>query len=78
MNIEVGPESDKLMSYNEARLYCFCFTQDGKIGWRLPTREECDWIGETATIGNWYQDDPLKDDADEFWAATPVRDLKDD
>lgn len=76
MNIEVGPESDKLMTYNEAVMYCFCFTQDGKIGWRLPTREECDWIGETATIGNWYQDDPLKDDTDEFWAVTPVRDKR--
>jgi hypothetical protein len=39
--IEIAPEEYwKQMSADEAIMYCFSLTINGKIGWRLPTKEE--------------------------------------
>lgn len=71
--IELGYESDRSMTYDEAVMYCFFYSQDGKNGWRLPTSTEYDEYYELTR--SWYQDDTLKDDPDETWLVVPVRDL---
>ena len=71
--IEIGERTKFLMTYDEARMYCFSLNVDGKIGWRMPTSNEYmngipnskSWcIGRTSGNGKWY--------------VTPVRDIKDD
>lgn len=32
------------LDWYEAKLYCFSLNIDGKIGWRLPSRKELDYI----------------------------------
>ena len=71
--IELGYESNKMMTYDEAVMYCFFYSQDGKNGWRMPTEDEYNKYYELA--GSWYQDDTLKDDSDETWLIIPVRDI---
>jgi hypothetical protein len=73
--IELGYESTKMMTYDEAVMYCFFYSQDGKKGWRMPTGDEYDEYYELAR--SWYQDDTLKDDPDETWLIIPVRDIND-
>lgn len=39
--IEIAPrETWKVLSYDDAKLYAFSFSLDGKIGWRLPHSHE--------------------------------------
>jgi hypothetical protein len=71
--IEIGPISPEAMSYDNAIMYCFSFNLDGKIGWRMPTRNE---YLESDAIG-WYVHDKLRHSND-LYQVTPVRDLKDD
>jgi|LakMenEpi03Aug12_release.lakeMendotaPanAssembly.Ray.scaffolds.fasta_scaffold3690553_1 hypothetical protein len=73
MNIELAPESDLRMSYNDAILYCFSFNIDGKIGWRMPTFNE---YLDTRAMG-WYLHDDLRFGRD-LYPVTPVRDIIDD
>ena len=41
MTFEVSaPEYWKELNYQNAKLYCFALTIEGKTGWRLPTVEE--------------------------------------
>ena len=41
MTIEIAPiEYHKILTANEAVLYCFSLNINGKIGWRLPTTSE--------------------------------------
>jgi hypothetical protein len=41
MNFEIAPKSTEIQSnWFDAKLYCFSFNIDGKVGWRLPTIEE--------------------------------------
>lgn len=41
MNFEIAPKDTEVkLNWDDARLYCFSLTIDGKTGWRLPTKEE--------------------------------------
>lgn len=71
--IELGYESDRSMTYDEAVMYCFFYSQDGKNGWRLPSAAEYDEYYELTS--SWYHDDALQNHPDESWWVTPVRDL---
>jgi hypothetical protein len=71
--IEIAPiDRDLILTYDEAMLYCFSLNIGGKLGWRLPTKDE--WYDTTALMGCWYIDRPSKGK----WLIAPVRDLKDD
>lgn len=79
MKIEFAPkEYWKQMSADEAILYCFSLTINGKIGWRLPTEQE--WCRYPRKLrAAWDQADvtnPLLKNA--LFDCRPVRDLKDD
>lgn len=69
--IELAPESDP-MTYNDAKMYCFTLTHDGKIGWRMPVYEE--WCYITGSDGWW--DNPLFCFYVEQKQVRPVRDLR--
>ena len=71
--IEIGPISPEAMCYDNAIMYCFSFNLYGKIGWRMPTRNE---YLESDAIG-WYVHDKARHSGD-LYSVTPVRDLKDD
>jgi hypothetical protein len=73
LKIEIAPESDLRMSYNDAILYCFSLNIDGKIGWRMPSFNE---YLDTSAIG-WYLHDVLRFGGD-LYPITPVRDITDD
>ena len=41
MNFEIAPkETETILSWDDAHLYCFSLNIDGKTGWRLPTMNE--------------------------------------
>jgi hypothetical protein len=41
MNFDIAPkETEVELNWNDAVLYCFSLTIDGKTGWRLPNRIE--------------------------------------
>ena len=41
MKFETAPFNNvKSLKYDDAKLYCFALTIDGKTGWRLPTIDE--------------------------------------
>lgn len=41
MNFEIAPKETEIQAtWDEAKMYCFSLNIDGKIGWRLPTKEE--------------------------------------
>ena len=41
MKYEIAPKSTEIkLNWDDAQLYCFSLNIDGKIGWRLPTKEE--------------------------------------
>jgi formylglycine-generating enzyme required for sulfatase activity len=45
MNFEVAPKTTEIQAtWDEAVMYCFFLEIDGKKGWRLPTKEELDYI----------------------------------
>ena len=58
MKFEIAPKSTevKLINCDDARLYCFSLNIDGKIGWRLPNKEELDEIYESENDfeNGWY------------------------
>lgn len=82
MNFEIAPKSTEIQAnWNEARIYCFALNIDGKIGWRLPTKEELNEIyrsdNDFRTDGYyWYSDEDYPKPYRLF--VRPVRDIKDD
>jgi hypothetical protein len=45
MTFEIAPKSTEIeANWEDAKLYCFSLKVDGKVGWRLPTREELNAI----------------------------------
>lgn len=70
--IELAPMSETELTYEEAKMYCFTLTYDGKIGWRLPRYEEYCTIPQLA---GWHEQDLVIDDG---WTRNviPVRDLR--
>jgi hypothetical protein len=72
--IELAPMSP-IMTYTEAKLYCWMLTYDGKIGWRLPRFEEYSHL--TDIVVGWYENCVLGDEyAIIKLQTTPVRDLR--
>lgn len=69
MNIESAPTSEKEMTYEEALLYCTFCNHNGNTDWRLPTRDECEYL---AIYTMWYLNDPSS-----YWEdyVMPVRDV---
>ena len=66
-HVEHAPRSNEKMSYEQAQLYCFMFSHNGKKGWRLPTyREFID--GDS-----WYKDAEI---TKRKWYARPCREIK--
>jgi hypothetical protein len=71
MNFEIAPKETEIQAnWDDARLYCLFLNIDGAVGWRLPTKEELDYIyhsvndfvgsncwSSTEYFGNnaWYQ-----------------------
>ena len=48
MKFEIAPKEYEIQAnWDDARLYCFSLNIDGKIGWRLPTKEELNEIYES-------------------------------
>lgn len=70
--IEIGERTKFLMTYDEARMYCFSLNIDGKIGWRLPTTNE--YMQHSKITESWH----LSRKMGLKWYVTPVRDIKDD
>jgi formylglycine-generating enzyme required for sulfatase activity len=63
MNFEIAPNSSVIKAnWDDARLYCFALTINGKTGWRLPTKEEFNRICKS-------DHDFVKDD---YWSSTEV------
>lgn len=57
MNFEIAPKTSEIQAnWYDAKLYCFSLNIDGKIGWRLPTKEELTVIYESQNdlVGNGY------------------------
>lgn len=57
MKYQIAPKSTEIQSdWYEARLYCFSLNIDGKVGWRLPTKEELNEIyeSENDVVGRGY------------------------
>jgi hypothetical protein len=64
MNFEIAPKSTELrLSWDDAMLYCFSLEIDGKVGWRLPTKDELNEI---------YKSD--NDFVGYYWSSTESND----
>lgn len=71
MNIEIAPkEYWRVLTFDEARLYCFALNIDGKTGWRLPKHLE---YVRNPDIASW----DISYDKNYKINVSPVRDLKD-
>ena len=57
MNIEISPkEYEKLLNWYDAMMYCQVLVIDEKYDWRLPTKEELDYIYHSKNdfVGSFY------------------------
>jgi len=68
--IEIAPTSENLLTYDEAMMYCFVLSFNGKDGWRMPTYME--FIVYELGL-TWHLHSPYRGP----YKVTPVRDLKD-
>ena len=61
MTIEISPkEYERRLNWNDGMLYCSLLVIDGKNDWRMPTKEELDYI---------YHSENDFDDAF-YWSST--------
>ena len=79
----------KHLSYEDAKLYCFSLNVDGKTGWRLPTKEECEqlkrlwifysriWIDQPDTVYDFSMGMPVNSykEISNVHLVIPVRDI---
>lgn len=74
MTVEIAPETENLMTYDDALLYCQFLEYDGYRDWRMPTEEE--WINlDHIQLMSWWRDDVnIKNDGI-FLSVVPVRDV---
>ncbi len=57
MNIEISPkEYEKKLNWDDAMMYCQLLVIDDKTDWRLPTKEELDYIYHSKNdfVGSYY------------------------
>jgi hypothetical protein len=68
--IELALRTRKVMSYDEALLYCQFLDYDGHKDWRLPT-----WVeyNEYSSLYGWYVN--RSPGSFPYYSVTPVRDI---
>jgi hypothetical protein len=73
MNIEISPkEYEKLLNWYDAMMYCQLMMIDDKTDWRLPTKEDLNYIYNSE---NDFENDfvrssywtPMEHDSDSAW-----------
>ena len=65
MKFEIAPKSTEIQAnWGGARMYCFSLKVDGKVGWRLPTKDE---LNEIYQSENDYE-------LDWYWSSTERND----
>lgn len=74
MTVEIAPETENLMTYDDAILYCQFCTYGGYTDWRLPSLDE--WYTSNVFFGCWYSG---RADQDDYFGIAlkviPVRDI---
>lgn len=79
----------RYLSYEDAKLYCFSLTVDGKTGWRFPTEEECEqlkrlwifcnriWLDQPDTVYDFTRSMPINcyQEINNVHLVIPVRGL---
>jgi len=71
--IEIGPQTKKKMSYDDAWLYCLTLTHNGYKDWRLPKILEYSSSSDFRLC--WYEGDEYA--GERHWHTVPVRDVND-
>ena len=69
MKFEIAPKETEIQAkWDAARFYCFSLNIDGKVGWRLPTKDELSEIYQSDNdfIGNCYWSSSERHDCDAF------------
>ena len=65
MNFEIAPKETEIQaSWNDAKLYCFSLNIDGKVGWRLPTKDELNQIYES--------ENDFRKEWEWYWSSTEL------
>lgn len=70
--LDYGDISSTRMTYNNALMYCLFYEQDGKKGWRMPTRSEMMSKGQPVA---WYVGRLGSESDIRMLYVVPVRDL---
>jgi hypothetical protein len=71
--IEFAPRSSKLMTYDEAVLYCQFLDYGGHKDWRIPTHSE--WLYEMGATNCWHQERMHLPYHPVQWFVIPVREI---
>lgn len=72
-----APRSEQLLTYNDAKIYCFFLNHDGLGGWRLPTIAEYNDAGRFSKYGfqhnGWLLDASTEHNSNTLKYVYPVR-----